>query len=82
MDVEIKKEIDNLRKEIDNLERKYLFAGNYKMVAAVFDILNVDNLEIPYSELEARKDILYVACHDEINKIMTIRKYKGPENEE
>lgn len=82
MDLEIKKEIDKLRQEIDNLERKFLFTGNYKMIAALLDILNVDNIIIPYSELEAHKDSMYVANFDDESKHVTIKKYKGPEYEE
>lgn len=82
MDLELKKEIDKLRQEIDNLERKFLFSGNYKMIAVLLDILNVDNFIIPYSELEAHKNSMYVADFDDESKHVTIKKYKGQEYEE
>lgn len=82
MDLEFKKEIDKLKQEIDNLERKFLFYGNYKMIAALLDILNVDNFIISYSDLEAHKNSMYVANFDDESKHVTIKKYKGPEYEE
>lgn len=82
MDLEFKKEIDKLKQEIDNLERKFLFSGNYKMIAALLDILNVDNFIISYSDLEAHKNSMYVADFDDESKHVTIKKYKGPEYEE
>ena len=78
MEEEIKKEIKDLRTKIDNFERKYLFAGNYKLVVAILDKLGIDNLEISYEDLNQKyNDVKYIVEYSEDFKIVTVRRYEN-----
>ncbi len=78
MEEEIKKEIKNLRTKIDNFERKYLFAGNYKLVVAILDKLGIDNLEISYEDLNQKyNDVKYIVEYSEDFKTVTVRRYEN-----
>ncbi len=78
MEEEIKKEIKDLRTKIDNFERKYLFAGNYKLVVAILDKLGIDNLEISYEDLNQKyNDVKYIVEYSEDFKTVTVRRYEN-----
>ena len=78
MEEKIKKEIKNLRTKIDNFERKYLFAGNYKLVVAILDKLGIDNLEISYEDLNQKyNDVKYIVEYSEDFKTVTVRRYEN-----
>lgn len=78
MEEEIKKEIKDLRTKIDNFERKYLFAGNYKLVVAILDKLGIDNLEISYEDLNQKyNDVNYIVEYSEDFKTVTVRRYEN-----
>lgn len=75
MEEEIRKEFNRLKQEVENFEQKYLFAGNYKLVAAILDKLDVNFLEITYSELNKPKLPKYIAEFNEDTKTVTVRRY-------
>lgn len=75
MEEEIRKEFNRLKQEVENFEQKYLFAGNYKLVAAILDKLDVNFLEITYSELNKRELPKYIAEFNEGTKTVTVRRY-------
>lgn len=75
MEEEIRKEFNRLKQEVENFEQKYLFAGNYKLVAAILDKLDVNFLEITYSELNKRELTKYIAEFNEDTKTVTVRRY-------
>lgn len=75
MEEEIRKEFNRLKQEVENFEQKYLFAGNYKLVAAILDKLDVNFLEITYSELNKRELSKYIAEFNEDTKTVTVRRY-------
>ena len=68
MDEEIRKELNRLKQEVENFERKYLFAGNYKLVAAILDKLDVNFLEITYRDLNKQEQPKYIAEFNEDTK--------------
>ena len=77
MEEEMKKEIKDLRTKIDNFERKYLFAGNYKLVVAILDKLGIDNLEISYEDLNQKyNDVKYIVEYSEDFKTVTVKRYE------
>ena len=77
MEEEMKKEIKDLRTKIDNFERKYLFAGNYKLVVAILDKLGIDNLEISYEDLNKKyNDVKYIVEYSEDFKTVTVKRYE------
>ena len=77
MKEEMKKEIKDLRTKIDNFERKYLFAGNYKLVVAILDKLGIDNLEISYEDLNQKyNDVKYIVEYSEDFKTVTVKRYE------
>ena len=75
MEEEIRKEFNRLKQEVENFEQKYLFAGNYKLVAAILDKLDVNFLEITYSELNKQERPKYIAEFNEDTKTVTVRRY-------
>lgn len=75
MEEEIRKEFNRLKQEVENFEQKYLFAGNYKLVAAILDKLDVNFLEITYSELNKKELPKYIAEFNEDTKTVTVRRY-------
>jgi hypothetical protein len=75
MEEEIRKEFNRLKQELENFEQKYLFAGNYKLVAAILDKLDVNFLEITYSELNKQELPKYIAEFNEDTKTVTVRRY-------
>ena len=75
MEEEIRKEFNRLKQEVENFEQKYLFAGNYKLVAAILDKLDVNFLEITYSELNKQGLPKYIAEFNEDTKTVTVRRY-------
>ena len=75
MEEEIRKEFNRLKQEVENFEQKYLFAGNYKLVAAILDKLDVNFLEITYSELNKQELPKYIAEFNEDTKTVTVRRY-------
>lgn len=75
MEEEIRKEFNRLKQEVENFEQKYLFAGNYKLVAAILDKLDVNFLEITYSELNKQELTKYIAEFNEDTKTVTVRRY-------
>ena len=42
MEEEIRKEFNRLKQEVENFEQNTYFAGNYKLVAAILDKLDVN----------------------------------------
>lgn len=77
MEEEMKKKIKDLRTKIDNFERKYLFAGNYKLVVAILDKLGIDNLEISYEDLNQKyNDVKYIVEYSEDFKTVTVKRYE------
>lgn len=75
MEEEIRKEFNRLKQEVENFEQKYLFAGNYKLVAAILDKLDVNFLEITYSELNKQELPKYIVEFNEDTKTVTVRRY-------
>lgn len=75
MEEEIRKEFNRLKQEVENFEQKYLFVGNYKLVAAILDKLDVNFLEITYSELNKQELPKYIAEFNEDTKTVTVRRY-------
>lgn len=76
MEEEIRKELNRLKEEIAEFERKYLFAGNYKLIAAILDKLDVDNLVLSYKEIEKQPMPLYIAEFHKNKRQAIIKRYK------
>lgn len=76
MEEEMKKELNNLKKQINDFEMKYLFSGNGKLVSAILDKLNIENLVLSFDEVDKRPTTLYQADYNYEENTVTIRRYK------
>ena len=73
---EMQEELNRLKKELEEFQQKYLFAGNYKLIAAILDKLDVDNLVLSYKEIEKQPMPLYIVEFHKNKRQAIIKRYK------
>lgn len=75
MEEQIRNELNDLKKKINDFEMKYLFSGNGKLISAILDKLNIENLVLSFDEVDKEIPTLYQADYNYEEKTVTISKY-------